>query len=345
MRLRLDFFLRWVVFFLIFGLGLAGCTPPGISASQWQGYKSRFITSDGRVIDTGNGNVSHSEGQGFGMLLAVAMDDKQTFEKIWQWTRSNLQVRRDHLFMWRRRPKVPVAQEDRNNATDGDILIAWALLEGAGRWPSAPSLKQQAMLILSDIKARLIRQWRHQPVLLPGEQGFEHDSVLTINLSYWVFPALKRFSEEDPDPVWRQLTESGLQLLEEARFGRWQLPPDWLGLKDKPVLPDHHPPVFGYNAVRIPLYLLWAGYQEADLFEPYLAFWNHTDDFMPAWTNLRNNCMDSYDAPPGFKAIHALIRKQIKHQWWRLPSASKDDNYYSASLTLLSRLALMHGRT
>ena len=291
-------------------------------------------------MDTGNGNVSHSEGQGYGMLLAVAMDDKQTFEKIWQWTRSNLQVRRDQLFMWRRRPKVPVAQEDRNNATDGDILIAWALLEGASRWPSAPSLKQQATLILSDIKAQLIRQWRHQPVLLPGVQGFEHDGVITINLSYWVFPAFKRFSEEDPDPIWRQLTESGLQLLEEARFGRWQLPPDWLALKDKPVLPDRHPPVFGYNAVRIPLYLFWAGYQEADLFESYLAFWNHTNDFMPAWTNLQNNCMDSYDAPPGFKAVRALIR----NQWW-LPSASKDDNYYSASLTLLSRLALMHGRT
>ncbi len=345
MRLRLDLFPKWAGLFLIMGLALSGCTPAGISNSQWQQYKSHFITSEGRVIDTGNGNISHSEGQGIGMLLAASMDDRPAFDNLWQWTRSNLQVRGDHLFRWRRRPGVATQREDPNNATDGDILIAWALLEGFRRW-SSPSLKQEALLILGDIKRRLIRRWRQQPVLLPGERGFEHDGGLTINLSYWIFPALKRFAREDPDPIWRQLTESGLKLLAQARFGRWQLPPDWLELKDQPALSSRHDPVFGYNAIRIPLYLAWAGYLEPGRFGPYLAFWKHTDDFMPAWTNLDNNCIDSYDAPPGFKAVHALIRVQVKKQWWRrLPSVSDDNNYYSASLTLLSKLALLQGQT
>lgn len=34
----------------------------------WERYKARFMMPDGRIIDTANGNVSHTEGQGFAML-------------------------------------------------------------------------------------------------------------------------------------------------------------------------------------------------------------------------------------------------------------------------------------
>ncbi|SUB19146.1 Minor endoglucanase Y precursor [Pantoea agglomerans] len=40
------------------------------SASGWETFKSRFVTSEGRITDTANNNVSHTEGQGYGMLLA-----------------------------------------------------------------------------------------------------------------------------------------------------------------------------------------------------------------------------------------------------------------------------------
>lgn len=48
----------------------------------WQSYKARFVTAQGRVVDTGNGNISHSEGQGYGMLLAVAANDRETFNDL-----------------------------------------------------------------------------------------------------------------------------------------------------------------------------------------------------------------------------------------------------------------------
>ena len=37
---------------------------------NWEHFKLKFITEDGRVVDDGNNNMSHSEGQGIGMLLA-----------------------------------------------------------------------------------------------------------------------------------------------------------------------------------------------------------------------------------------------------------------------------------
>ena len=59
----------------------------------WDQYRSLFVTADGAVRDTGNNDISHSEGQGYAMLMAVAYDDQPNFHKIWQWTRSYLQVR------------------------------------------------------------------------------------------------------------------------------------------------------------------------------------------------------------------------------------------------------------
>jgi endoglucanase len=44
--------------------------------ANWQKYADRFITSDGRVVDNANHNVSHSEGQGYAMLLAERLDDR-----------------------------------------------------------------------------------------------------------------------------------------------------------------------------------------------------------------------------------------------------------------------------
>lgn len=51
-------------------------------SAGWAQYKHRFLLPEGRIIDTGNHNVSHSEGQGFGMLLAVYNNDRPTFDLL-----------------------------------------------------------------------------------------------------------------------------------------------------------------------------------------------------------------------------------------------------------------------
>ena len=44
-------------------------------AKDWEAYKKRFVSPDGRVVDFLQGQISHSEGQGYGLLLAVLQDD------------------------------------------------------------------------------------------------------------------------------------------------------------------------------------------------------------------------------------------------------------------------------
>ena len=98
--------------------------PHAWADTAWESYKSRFMMPDGRIIDTGNGNVSHTEGQGFAMLLAVGNNDRPAFDKLWQWTDKTLRNKENGLFYWRYNPAESNPVADKNNAADGDVLIA-----------------------------------------------------------------------------------------------------------------------------------------------------------------------------------------------------------------------------
>ena len=69
------------------------------------------------------------------LLLAIAANDRATFDKIWGWTRANLMVRDDQLLAWRWDPAHRPAVADINDASDGDILVAWALTDSPRSLP------------------------------------------------------------------------------------------------------------------------------------------------------------------------------------------------------------------
>lgn len=311
-----------------------------LDRAEWRLYQSRFITADGRVVDTGNGGVSHSEGQGYGMLLAVAYDDRSQFERLWRWTESHLQVRGDRLFAWRWQPDATTGEEvaDRNSAADGDLLIAWALARAAARWQD-PGHLAAARGIARDLLDRLTLEVGDRRVLLPGPEGFVHGSVATVNLSYWIFPALQELARVAPSPAWQELTTAGLELLREARFGTWQLPPDWLALTEPPRPSRRFPPLFGYNAIRIPLHLVWAGIDDAALLQPFLDFAAAHDAAPPATVDLLGGQPGAEPLSPGGRAILGLARIAVSGERSPLPGLSEDMDYFASSLLLLAKLA------
>lgn len=323
-------------FLLCFGIVAAG---PGEAASaDWDQFLRRHVNVDGRVIDDGAGGVSHSEGQGFGMLLAVHFGDRDTFDRMWKWTQKNLMVRDDGLLAWRWSPQTEVT--DRNNATDGDIFVAWALMRAGTRWNSQGYL-DAGISLARTVREKLIRQTARGVVLLPGIEGFDHDGIVVMNLSYWVFPAFAEFSRFERSPVWAELIQNGHRLLSEARFGRWGLPPDWLRLDAELSLPSDREPRFGYDAVRIPLYLMWGG-ADQDAIQPFRSFWAYFAGatFLPGWTNLKDDSVDSYDALKGVSAIAALARATPDLGKVPLPDIDESQPYYSDVLLLLAKMML-----
>ncbi len=338
--------MRHKTIFHLFSLSLlmVGATLPALAlnSQEWRQFKQDYITSQGRVLDTANGNISHSEGQGVAMLFAAAFDDRSSFELLWRWTRARLQVREDHLFAWKWDPRKERVT-DSNNASDGDVLIAWALYLADERW-QVERYRHAADYIVRDIRRKLIRQTHYGPVLLPGVEGFVSGQGVTVNLSYWVFPAFSFFASRGHGGEWRALSATGERLLREARFGRWALPPDWLLIEGQKlsVVSGHYAPHFGYNAVRIPLYLLWDRRDSATLLNPFAAFWRDTvrrGSGIPAWVDLGSDRLGSYDAPRGFYAIVNLVNER-RGGWLGFPGDPNwREHYYSASLRLMVDLA------
>jgi len=141
---------------------------------MWDLYKQQFVKPDGRVIDNVNGSISHSESQGYGMVLAVAANDRVAFKKIWDFTKKRLFVRKDGLAAWLFKPNEDETGgeiTDMNNATDGDLLIAWALAEAA-----IAGYGDQYMIDAIDIVTAMQPMFTQDKnfgmLMAPGAQGF-----------------------------------------------------------------------------------------------------------------------------------------------------------------------------
>ncbi len=313
------------------------------AADDWESFRSRFITADGRVVDTGNGAISHTEGQGCGLLFAEYFDDPATFDRILSWTSRVLRRPNDALHAWRYRPGDANPVSDSNNATDGDLLIAWALARAARRWGALDHARAAAD-IGHDVLRLLTVRVGGNLLLLPGLNGFEKSGVVIVNPSYYVFPAFAQLASLVPSPVWNGLQLHGQWLIDQGRFGRWLLPPDWLGVgrATGDLAPAQQwPPLCSYDAIRVPLYLAWAGLS-APVIGAFAAFYAPRDRAPPpAWVNLETGAEAAYPASPGMLAI-ARIAAAVAAPASRpvaFPAVADAPDYYSALLTLLARMA------
>jgi len=242
------------------------------------------------VIDNGNGTISHSEGQGYGMLLASLNNDRETFDSLATWTAQTLARDDMALHSWKYDPRETVAVVDRNNATDGDILIAWAPARAAKQW-NKPAYARSSAEIRSAIRTRLVVERAGHLVLLPGLEGFADAHRTVINPSYYIWSTLDAFASLDGDAVWAPVIDDGVKLLTAARFGPLALPVDWFEMAaDGKLSPAHDkPPRFGFDAIRIPLYAS-AGRGMA-VAEAVMAWWRSTLSSgaqVPAWIDLQS---------------------------------------------------------
>lgn len=231
-------------------------TPPA-----WQAYKAKFLDPTGRIVDDGNGGISHSEGQGYGLLLAYLADNPADFEQIWYFTRTELLIRDDGLAAWSWNPAKTPHVDDINDATDGDLLIAYALALSGAAW-GRPDYTQAAAKIATVLLDKAIVRVGGRMLLLPGVTGFsaaDRPDGPVVNPSYWIFEAFPVLDALVPSAKWQQLSDDGHALLTQIQFGTQKLPADWVSLQQQPKPADGFPPDFGYNALRIPLYLLRGG--------------------------------------------------------------------------------------
>jgi endoglucanase len=331
---------------LLATLPAVGLASRGAAAqdSEWRLFTERFLGPEGRIIDTGNQGISHSEGQGWGLMLAAAANDRDAFERIRSWTRRVLKRPHDQLHSWRFRPGATPAIDDPNNATDGDLYIAWGLLLGAQRWRQT-AWAQEAVAIGHDILRLTLRRAQGRQVLLPGASGFESPEGMVLNPSYIAIPAFAALARAMPQAPWSAIARDGTAFLRQARFGAWGLSPDWVLVPprhDALRLPARWPPRFSFDAVRVPLLLAWGGEARHPAVGGAADFWTDPRwQAPPAFVDLVTGEPSDFAASPGVRAIISFIlsRRSGGRIAVTLPSVNESRDYYSSSLTLLVRFA------
>jgi endoglucanase len=317
---------------------MAATTLPLVAATDWAAYKARFVEpSSGRVIDDANGNISHSEGQGYGLLLALFAGSRADFDLIWSFTRDELILRNDGLAAWRWDPVGSPHVSDPNNATDGDLLIAYALALAGRLWPDRDRDAEAAGMAATIVRSALVEH-QGRLLILPAISGFgekDRPDGPVANPSYWVYESFPVLDSIAPSPAWQRLREDGLALLRAAQAGPRKLPPDWVSLRTMPKPAKGFPIEFGYNALRIPLYLIRAGIADPDLLAAYRGDPGWGGAF--ATVDLRSGDPKDVLRDPGYRIIPALVACVLDRK--PVPADLKTfapTSYYPSTLHLLA---------
>ena len=318
---------------------VAGAAEGGgsVSAKDWAQYKTRFLDPGGRIIDDANGNVSHSEGQGYGLLLAVLAENPADFALIWSFTRRELLLRDDGLAAWKWSPTETPHITDINNATDGDILIAYALVLAGERWKREDYL-QAAARIAKAILDNTLLDHGGRTLLLPGVSGFgttDRPDGPVVNPSYWIFEAFPALDRVAPSQRWKELSDDGLGLLNAAQSGPRKLPADWVSLRTVPKPAQGFPAEFGYNALRIPLYLVRANLGGRDLLTRLREGMAGSDDAL-LLSDVTTGAVQTSLTDPGYRFVNHILACVLDRV--PIPDSVKvfsPTQYYPSTLHLL----------
>ncbi|GAC1391940.1 MAG: hypothetical protein NVSMB46_06260 [Candidatus Saccharimonadales bacterium] len=310
----------------------------------WSDYKRTNIEPDTfRTLDKQQNFITTSEGEGYTMERAVWQDDKNTFDRSWQWTKDNLQ-RPDHLLSWKfgqlpnQKYGIQSTVGGNNTATDGDTDIALSLLMAYNRWKQDRYLYDAKPLINSIWEKEVVVINNH-PVLVADDLERLNTSSVIVNPSYFSPYTYKIFSLIDTHHDWKGLTDNSYELLNQVSMARLDksssagVPPDWIRIdrhsgemsaNDTPS--SNQTTNFGFDAMRTPwrLALDWNWFKDErdkqvlSKYNLLLTKWN-THHHLDAIYAHDGSTIANYEASPAiyggtlgyFMLINPTVAKDI----------------------------------
>lgn len=287
-------------------------------SALWSFYRQIYIR-DGRVVSLDEQGITTSEGQGYALLRAVWSNDRRTFEEVWGWTQSHLQIRPDKLFAWKWKGKVLSLDA----ATDADTDIALALILASRRFDH-PQYEQEALAILYSIWDLEVLHLSTGSYITAGNWAV-HEAYPTIHVAYLAPYAYEVFASVDRRHEWRKLIESSYAALHWLYDDQGvSLPPEVIYLdkvsgRFELTRPGSGPAAeFSYDAFplfwRVALDARWFGRSEAALREKMLGFfwveWKARGKFVDRYT-VTGEPRSTPEGLPLYATVHALASQAL----------------------------------
>lgn len=86
------------------------------------------------ILDVNNNDV-RTEGMSYGMMIAVQLNKKDEFDRLWKWAKTFMQLKNgqhENYFAWHCRPNGEII--DSNSASDGEEWFVMTLFFASARW-------------------------------------------------------------------------------------------------------------------------------------------------------------------------------------------------------------------
>ncbi len=190
-------------------------------------FLATYVDPDGRVVRRDQGGDTVSEGQAYALLLAVAVDDRPTFARVWTWTQAHLQRPDGALaYLWK-----GGSVRDPTPAADADTQAAWALTLAGQRFGDGAATAAARRLATAVVGSNTAYTAAGRPLLAAGPwaAGDSHTPA-TAEPGYWSAPAVQALATLTADTRFRDMSADHRDLLDQLTHGGSTLPPDWASI-------------------------------------------------------------------------------------------------------------------
>jgi len=319
-------------------------------------------------------SVSLSEGHGYGMMIMVVMAgyDRQAheiFDKMAIYFKKHPSNINHHLMAWDQTRDSVINEHNSDDATDGDLDIAYAFLMADRQWGSAGvfDYKNEAIDIINALKSTNLNPKTNLMIMGDFTEAGEpyYNDTRT---SDFLPDHFKAFYEATGDSTWQKVLNSGYRLLnfmQKKYSPNSGLFPDFIKSCNKVPRPagpffieKRQDGEYSYNACRIPWrlagdYLISGDIRDAALLAPINSWLinktkNNIARIRDGYTLLGNYGAGAsgdnivFIAPFGVSAmIDQKNQVMVNHVWdYACHEAMGDEEYYGNTVKLLCMMVM-----
>lgn len=223
-----------------------------------------FEESDslGYVSDVKN-NDARTEGMSYGMMVAVQLDKKEVFDRIWRWSTKYMQHQsgpREGYFAWSVNPETK-KQNAPGSASDGELYYITSLLFASNKWGNDTGINyyKEARRILDAMWKKdgtgniynLINTEHKQISFVPEGGGYQWTDPSYHLPAFYEIWAL--YAKDGHEQFYKECADVSREFLHRACHPVTGLNADYTEFDGTPHSTRWMPAAFRYDSWRVPM--------------------------------------------------------------------------------------------
>lgn len=250
----------------------AGYSQKDIDAKVAQAYHDLFEGPNKVYFEVGDSMAyvsdiknhdARTEGLSYGMMIAVQLNKKDVFDRIWRWSKKYLQHQggpRDGYFAWSINP-ANMKQNSPGTASDGELYFITDLLFASNRWGNNAGIDyyHEARNILdamwskngTDSIFNIINTEHKQIVFTPEGRNYNFTDPSYQLPAFFEVWAL--YAKDGHEQFYKDCADTARAFLHRACAAPTALNTDLTDFNGQPLASKWMQPAFRYDSWRVPM--------------------------------------------------------------------------------------------